>query len=234
MNRPRIAVTRSATTPALQYEPYWTRLRDAGLEPVDYVERGQVLGDCAGLLLIGGRDIDPALYGEDAHPETQMPPNTDRDALESQLLFEALGQDRPVLAICRGHQIVNVALGGSLLQHIDSGLHESLDDAEGTSGTHTVDVTPGTLLHAALGLDRLVVNSRHHQAVTHERLAPGLRISAVTDDGLVEGFESEAHPWLVGVQWHPERVEPQLDGFDAAMRRLFEAFAAAIERSTGR
>lgn len=233
MTRPRIAVTRSATTPASQYEPYWRRLRDAGIEPIDYVERGQMLDDCAGLVLIGGRDIDPALYGEEAHQETQMPPNTDRDELESHLLFEAMGADRPVLAICRGHQIVNVCLGGSLLQHIESGLHESLDDAEGTSGTHTVDLVAGTRLHTALGVERLVVNSRHHQAVTPDRLAPGLRITGVTDDGLVEAFESEVHPWLVGVQWHPERVEPQIEGFDAAMRRLFEAFAVAVGVSLG-
>lgn len=232
MNRPCIAVTRSTTTPATQYEPYWHRLYDAGLEAVDYVERGQTLAGCAGLVLIGGRDIDPALYGEDPHPQTQMPPNTDRDALETRLFLEALGTDRPVLAICRGHQIVNACLGGTLLQHIENGSHESLEDEAGTSRTHAVDVIPGTLLHAALKLDRLVVNSRHHQAVTPGRLAPGLRITAMTDDGLVEGFESEAHPWLVGVQWHPEREEPQLDGFDQAMRRLFGAFAEAVDRAT--
>ena len=230
MTRVRIAVTRSATTPASQYEPYWQRLRDAGLEPVGYIERGQTLDDCAGLVLIGGRDIDPALYAEEPHPETQMPPNTDRDALESHLLFEAMGDDRPVLAICRGHQIVNACLGGSLLQHIESGLHESTDDEAGTSRAHMVDLLPGTRLHDALGVERMTVNSRHHQAVTPERLAPGLRVTGMTDDGLVEAFESEVHPWLVGVQWHPERVEPQLEGFDTAMRRLFEAFAVAVTK----
>jgi putative glutamine amidotransferase len=191
------------------------------------------LDDCAGLVLIGGRDIDPALYGEEPHPQTQMPPNTDRDGLESRLLFEAMGSDRPVLAICRGHQIVNACLGGSLLQHIESGLHESMDDAEGTSRTHVVDLVPGTRLHDALGVARMMVNSRHHQAVTPDRLAPGLRVTGITDDGLVEAFESDVQPWLVGVQWHPERVEPKLEGFDGAMRRLFDAFADAVGRSTG-
>jgi putative glutamine amidotransferase len=224
-----VAVTRSDTTPASQYEPYWRRLRDAGLEPVDCVRPRTALQDCAGLVLIGGRDVDPALYGEQPHPETQEP-NPDRDAMELSLLLEAFAADRPVFAICRGHQLVNVCFEGSLLQHIDSGEHESLDDAEGTSRTHGVDIVPGSRLHAAVGSERIVVNSRHHQAVTPERLARGLRVTATTDDGLVEAFESESHPWLVGVQWHPERVEPQLPGFDAAMRRLFGAFAAAITK----
>jgi putative glutamine amidotransferase len=224
---PRIAVTRSDTTPPAQYEPYWRRLRDAGLEPVDCVRPDAALDDCAGLVLIGGRDIDPALYHETPHPETQSP-NRERDAMELRLLMAAFAAGRPVLAICRGHQLANVCFEGSLLQHIESGAHESLADAEGTSATHAVEIVRDSRLYEALGAQRLAVNSRHHQAVTPDRLGAGLRITALTDDGLVEGFESESHPWLVGVQWHPERIEPELSGFDAAMRRLFASFAAAV------
>jgi putative glutamine amidotransferase len=208
-------------------ESYWRSLREAGLDPIDLCEPGASLQGSAGLLLTGGRDIDPARYGETLHSETDEP-NAERDELEFRLLVAALTQDMPVLAICRGHQLVNVAMGGSLQQHIEGNGHRALDDAGAGSRWHDVSIEPRSRLHGWLGAGRTRVNSRHHQGVTPERLAPGLRIAALSPDGFVEAVESERHSWIVGVQWHPERLEPDADGFVAASRRLFAAFAAAV------
>ena len=148
-----------------------------------------------------------------------------RDAMELTLLRQALEQDLPVLAICRGLQLLNVCLGGSLLQHIDNGLHVAGEDG---SAWHEVSVEDGTKLHGVLDATRVVVNSRHHQAVTPDRLAPGLRITAMSVDGLVEGVEGLSQRWLVGVQWHPERLEDEAPSFNSESRRLFGAFAFAL------
>src|SRR3954470_14571788 len=196
----RVAVPRWPDVQLEWLHNYHDRLRDAGLESVDVTDASQGLRGCHGLLLTGGVDVDPALYHEQPHEMTNTPV-TARDAMEVALLREALDADLPVLAICRGLQLLNVCLGGSLLQHIESGAHESGEDG---SAWHEVSVEPGTKLHGVLGATRIMVNSRHHQAVTPERLAPGLRISAMSDDGLVEGVEGSSHRWLVGVQWHPE------------------------------
>jgi putative glutamine amidotransferase len=221
----RVAVSRWENVRGEQIEAYHRRLRDAGLEPVVFYEPGQSLKDCAGLVLTGGVDIAPALYGAVPHPETQAP-KPDRDAFERELLLTALEADLPVLAICRGHQLLNVCLGGSLLQHIESGAHAAQRDE--ASREHAVTVAPESRLHGWLQAESIHVNSRHHQAVTAERLAPGLRIAGTTADGLVEAVESEKHSWVIGVQWHPERKEPQIEGFEAESKRLFTAFAAAV------
>ena len=221
--RPRIAVTRSRTA---NVPDYAARLIEAGLEPVELFEPGVTLSGYDGLLISGGRDIDPALYGEDPHPETQTP-NQERDDLDLSLLREALDRDLPVLAICRGHQLLNVCFGGSLLQHIDNDSHEAQEEPPNASSWHPVALVPETKTAAALGAGTLLVNSRHHQAVTPDRLAPGLRSAGTTSDGYVEAVESEQHRWVVGVQWHPERLEPETPGFAAASARQFRAFAAA-------
>ena len=224
---PRIAVARWEDIPGERLENYWRRLREAGLEPIDQSKPGQTLEGCAGLLLTGGIDVDPALYGERPWPEVEAT-NSARDDFELALLREALDRDLPVFAICRGHQLLNVAMGGKLLQHIASEAHVDLDDERHTSATHDVILSPGTKLHAVYKRDRLIVNSRHHQAVTPEGVAPGLRVSAMTEDGLVEGLESGAHRWVLSVQWHPERPDLYIDNFDGEARLLFEAFAVAV------
>lgn len=189
------------------------------------------LSGADGLMLTGGIDVDPALYGETPLPEVDAT-NRGRDEFELGLLRDALDHDLPVIAICRGHQLLNVAMGGSLLQHIESRAHE--DDEERLSARHDVSLVPGTRLYGIYARDRIHVNSRHHQAVTPERRAAGLTVSATTDDGLVEGLESDAHTWVVSVQWHPERPDPHIPGFDAEARLLFEAFAKAVRESAAR
>jgi len=223
----RIAVARWETVPYERIEAYWERLRAAGLEPVDLHEPAEDLSALRGLVLTGGIDIDPARYGEAPHPRSQQPDPL-RDEFELSLLGEALARDQPVLAICRGHQLLNVCFGGSLLQHIEDWSHASQRDEQRTSATHALRLEAGSRLAGWLGAATLTVNSRHHQAVTPERVAPGLRVLATSPDGIVEAVESERHAWIIGVQWHPERTEPQIAGFEAASLRLFNAFAAAV------
>jgi putative glutamine amidotransferase len=213
-------------------ERYLARVRDAGLEPVTLNKPGQSLEDCAGLVLTGGVDVDPARFNEERHPRTQAPDHQ-RDDVEFGLLREALERDLPVLAICRGLQVVNVALGGSLLQHIEDWSHVPLKDAaaydDRSSARH--DVVLSGLLAELFGGEHVEVNSRHHQAVTPDRLAVGLEVLAMSDDGYVEGFIDPSRRWLVGVQWHPEREDAFIPGFDAQSRKLFAAFAQAVEET---
>jgi putative glutamine amidotransferase len=217
--------------PATNNQPYRDRLTEVGLEPIDLCPGNlEALASCNGLLLPGGVDIDPALYGAVPGPHTQVPV-PERDAFELALLAAALARDIPVLAICRGHQLLNVAFGGSLLQHIENGGHEARDVAGAfVSRRHAVALAPDSRLGAVFAKAALAVNSRHHQSVTPETIALGLRATAWSDDGLVEGLQSDAHRWVTGVQWHPERPEPELPGFAEASRSLFTAFAAEVSR----
>jgi putative glutamine amidotransferase len=218
-----VAFSRWPTVRADSAGRYLDALRAAGLQPIEMSWHDSLPEIIHGLVIPGGLDVDPDLYSASPHPETQKP-DRERDNHEIALVRDALIRDIPVLAICRGHQLLNVALGGGLLQHIEGGRHEPRD---GESACHEVAIEADTRLADAIGAGPASVNSRHHQAVTRASLAPGLRITAVSDDGLVEGFESEFHRWAVGVQWHPERSEPAIPGFDTASRALFLAFAAA-------
>jgi len=184
------------------------------------IEEKKLPKDADGLLLMGGVDVAPKLYGEKRGQHTQSPQN-DRDEHEKGLLEGALAGDLPVLAICRGFQLLNVTMGGSLLQHIDDDSHRARND---TSAWHEVIVSDkaSRLAGAYEGDDRLRVNSRHHQGVTEPVLAGGLRCVASSHDSYVEAVESAAHRWTVGVQWHPERPEMRPDA-----GALFRAFVAA-------
>ena len=228
--RPRIAITRWEKVPGEDIAAYHRRVIEAGGEPLDLcidfvVDRGlrcvDTLGGATGLILSGGVDVDPALYGETPHPRVKRTDRS-RDEFELVLLRQALVYDLPILAICRGHQLLNVAFGGGLLQHIDGDGHPADYRCEGfPSRWHEVTIRQGSRLHATLEAGSPLVNSRHHQAVTVERLAPRLEVVARSPDGLVEGVESLAHRWVVGVQWHPERPEPQQDGFAELSALLF-------------
>lgn len=219
----RIAVARWPRVKPERIALYGQALIAAGAEPIDLTEPS--LENASALLLTGGRDIDASLYGEQRHAEADEP-DPGRDAFELTLLRRALEIDMPVLAICRGHQLLNVAMGGSLVQHIESGKHVWLEDEAVSSQAHSVMLQPG-LLSTALGADGLVeVNSRHHQGVTPERLGRGLRVTATSDDGFIEAVDVPDRSWVVGIQWHPERPEPGIAQFDTTSRRLFDAFVA--------
>ncbi len=220
---PSIAVPhwRAPTFERTQY--YYDSLRQAGGEPL-VVDGPELPSDAAGLVLTGGMDVDARLYGERPGGETERP-NKRRDAHELGLLRQALERDLPVLAVCRGHQLLNVAMGGSLLQHVEGDSHRADDRSQ--SRWHTVALAGGGgRLGEVYGDGHdLRVNSRHHQAVTPDQLAPSLASLACSPDGLVEAFESRDHGWVVGVQWHPEWPE-----MHPAADPLFAAFVDACRR----
>jgi putative glutamine amidotransferase len=170
----------------------------------------EILDAIDGLVLSGGEDIDPAFYNQPRHPRLgDVDPV--RDAFEIALFRDAQVRALPVLAICRGIQLVNVALGGTLWQDIPSEVPGALNHNPGTerdARTHLVEITPGSRLAAALGGTRFEVNSFHHQAIRD--LAPGLAVTATSPDGIIEGGEGSAQdPWLLAVQWHPEEFHRQ-------------------------
>ena len=224
-SRPRIGVSGWDAIGGERSQLYCDSVFATGLDPVLLSKPGQSINNCAGLILIGGVDVDPSLYGEEPGPHTQKP-DTARDTFELVLLEEAMERDLPILAICRGFQLLNVRLGGSLLQHIDGWAHATKQDEAKTSSDHQVKFSG--ILRQILGVTEVVVNSRHHQGLTEDRLAPGLETLAVSSDGLIEAACERNHRWLIGVQWHPERSEPHLPGFDSQSRRLFESFGQAI------
>jgi putative glutamine amidotransferase len=177
-----------------------------------------------GLLLSGGADLDPSSYGADAHPETNNV-RPDRDRAELALLEGALARDMPVLAVCRGSQVLNVALGGDLVQHLPEVVgHEGHKHTPGVYSDHGVEILPDTKLHDVLA-GHAPVKSHHHQG--YGRLGEGLREAARADDGTVEAIEDPARRFALGVLWHPE------EGEDAALFRALveEAGRYREERS---
>lgn len=188
-----------------------------------------VLAAASGLLLTGGADVAPELYGEPRHPRLGAVDSA-RDAWEIALVAEARRLELPVLAICRGIQILNVALGGALVQDIPSQCDSSLDHyppASRESRTHEVMLTRGSRTARALGTERLSVNSLHHQSVS--RVADSLVVTGRAPDGIIEALESCGAWWALAVQWHPEELggERQRDAPDAS--GLFRTFADAVE-----
>ena len=151
-----------------------------------------------GIIFSGGADLDPALYGQDAHPETDRPFPL-RDDGEFVLLRAALERDMPTLGICRGSQVLNVAMGGTLVQHLD--LH--FDVARYNEVVHEVDLEPSSTLASWTGTTRIGVNSLHHQAVA--TAGSQTKIAGYATDGTIEAVEVEGKP-VVGVQWHPELI----------------------------
>jgi putative glutamine amidotransferase len=206
--------------------PYELALHEAGVEAVG---NPASLEGLDGLLLTGGSDVNPKLYGCQRAVESE-PADDARDELEMRLLQEAVGADLPVLAICRGMQLFNVFHGGTLIQHLASvNVHRvKAHDAEPGRhpAVHSIRVKPGTRLAEIIGAGEHEVNSRHHQAV--DRVGRGLIVSAVAGDGVIEGIEKPGAAFAIGVEWHPEdRVV-----VNPADRKLFEAFAAAMARRT--
>ncbi|MEU6221441.1 gamma-glutamyl-gamma-aminobutyrate hydrolase family protein [Streptomyces sp. NPDC047022] len=171
----------------------------ASLLPPDEPARAAATVDrLDGLVIAGGPDVDPSRYGAQRSPRTG-PPAPERDAWEFALIEAALASGTPLLGICRGMQLLNVALGGTLVQHIDG--HT---EGVGVFGRHSVKPVPGTLYASAVP-DATSVPTYHHQAV--DRLGEGLVASAHADDGTVEAIELPSADWVLGVQWHPEMGE---------------------------
>ena len=202
---------------------YVRALMAAGLVPVlippvlDPEAACATLDRVQGLLLTGGEDVEPARYGAVPHPKLG---ETDaaRDTVELALIAGAERRGLPVLAICRGIQIMNVALGGTLYQDLASERAGPVDHAD-TNTRHGLRIEPDTLMHRTLGTTAVTVNTRHHQAIRD--LAPTLRATAWADDGVIEGAERKQRgaAWTLAVQWHPE------DDMEGA---LFRGFAQAI------
>ena len=213
-SRPVVGITTYAQEASWSY---WKL--PAALIPLDYVDAVERAGGRAllippsedgveetlealdAIVFSGGADVDPASYGAEPHPQTDLP-QARRDAAELALLSAALERDMPTLAICRGFQLWNVARGGDLVQHLPDAVgHESHRVVPGTFSEHPVEVKEGSRLASIVGAGP-AVTSHHHQSVG--RVGKGLVETAWADDGTIEGFEDPSRRFAVGVQWHPE------------------------------
>jgi putative glutamine amidotransferase len=215
-----------ALAPNRKSDDYVTSLERAGARVLrleqDSHAIGDVLNDVAGVLMPGGGDVDPAHYGEAPDP-TFDAAEPGRDEYETEMIRRAIEQDVPMLAICRGVQILNVALGGSLIQDIRTerpdAINHRITDPKWAIA-HEVMVAEDSRLREILGSARRQVNSRHHQAI--KAVAPTLRVTAVASDGIVEAVELPGATFCVGVQWHPENFLEH-----AEFASLFQAFVAS-------
>jgi putative glutamine amidotransferase len=242
--RPRIVVTLHGPEQAALEEPTWATfdayldaVRLAGGEPIpldptsSVEERREAFAAMDGLLLPGGADLDPSLYGEQPHPAVAV--EGVRDDLEREAWSAARGSGTPILGVCRGFQAINVFSGGRLVQHLEG--HDSPTSAP---HAHPLHLDAASRLAGILGetdpLLRAEVNSYHHQAVRPADLAPGLVASGMAphpDGDLVEAVEAaDRGDWLIGVQFHPERPEFIGPEFD----RLWRAFVDAARLRSGR
>lgn len=209
----RVAVTYRDSK---KVEPYEQALRIAGIEWVlIHPESGRRIDALDGLLLTGGTDVNPKLYQQARHSETEEPDDA-RDAMEKRLLECALERDLPVLAICRGMQLLNVVQGGTLHQHVEG--HRQ----PGVARAHAIEVESDSILARVIGAGISLVNSRHHQVI--DKFGKGLRVSAKSPDGHAEALERNDRRFVVAVQWHPE----DLVASDAGARKLFGAFAESL------
>ena len=239
MNAPLIGITTYRTTnesniPIMALvENYVQAISQAGglpvLVPLGLPEDSlrDMLARLDGILFSGGGDIDPGIYGAETTPEVKSV-DPDRDRVEIQLVRDVVSDGLPFLGICRGIQVINVALGGTLYTHIADQHPQALEhtyypDWPRDYLAHIVEVAPESHLAAILGTTTPETNSLHHQGVRD--LAPGLRATAWTSDELIEAFELPEHPFGLAVQWHPEWLTVH-----APMRALFRAFVEAAVR----
>ncbi|SEM17996.1 gamma-glutamyl-gamma-aminobutyrate hydrolase family protein [Nonomuraea pusilla] len=204
---------------ALLPSMYVEQVARAGGQPVLLPPAGdpaQAVARLDGIVLAGGGDIDPARYGEEPHERTGYVRDF-RDTAEFAALAVALDAELPFLGVCRGLQVLNVALGGTLHQHLPDVVgHGGHSPAPGRFGHLPVTATPGSRMAKALGTRPVTVPHYHHQAI--DRLAPGLTVTATAEDGTVEAVELDSAPFVVAAQWHPEAAEGG---------ELFEALVAA-------
>lgn len=218
-------------------QAYVDAVRGAGLvplivPPLSESELAGVVEAVDGVVLTGGEDVDPAEFGEARHPKTQEP-HRERDRCEIALARIAREMRIPTLAICRGMQVINVALGGTLIQDIPSEHPSDIRhdrSADRRMRVHDVHVDADSKLARAMGGSDITVNSSHHQAI--DRVPAVLRVTARAPDGIIEGAEWTGDDWwMLAVQWHPEELVSDGKEWD---RRLFGEFAAAVEERRSR
>ena len=217
-------------------EDYLESVRRAGGEPIEVVVGGeapdQILARVDGLVLTGGGDVDPRFYGEEEHG-TFQPAETGRDEFEIALARAAIARGIPLLAICRGMQVLNVAMGGTLFQDIPSQVTGALPHSvpqPRAGGAHEVWIAKGSMLSELLkdhmeDGETCHVNSRHHQAV--KQAAAGFEVTATAPDGVIEAMEKPDAPFCIAVQWHPENFWRT-----GEFRELFEGLVQAANKKT--
>jgi putative glutamine amidotransferase len=215
-------------------EPYLAALKRAGAqeavlmpEPISAADAGDLLDHFDGLLMLGGPDLDPETYGQEDDGYTYGVSHV-RDSFELTLLRIAIDRAMPTLAICRGAQVLNVLLGGTLDQHItgrDGLVAHGIPGVEGGAALHDLDIDAGSKLAAAMGATQAECSSHHHQAV--DQVGDGLTITARAPDGIVEGVELDGDAWIVGAQWHPEDTA----GRDPTQQALFDTFVREASSS---
>ena len=235
------------------YASYADAVRDAGGEPIFLAPKQSISDDLrriGGLLLTGGTDIHPNSYdsrnepGDEALPthalieEYRMKCSPERDAYEMPLTWASFQARIPILGICRGFQLLNVTLGGTLVKDIRTGrkhwtvrADEAIEGTPGESRKHMITIIPRTKIARILGDCPILVNSRHHQGVMEKQMAPLLRASAFAPDNIIEAVEAVDHPWALAVQWHPERKAD--DFIYEASRPLFAEFVSAARAFMG-
>ena len=208
-------------------ENYIMAVKEAGGIPIimpyisDKIAIDELLERIDGLLIAGGNfDINPAFYGE--MPIEKLGRfNEKRTAFEMEITKAALKADKPILGICGGEQLLNVATGGSLFQDIETQVNGAKNHQQKTPKSepyHPVNIEPGTKLHSILGCNTIKTNSTHHQSI--KKLGENLRINAIAEDGIIEGIESTHHRFILGVQWHPEYLYKKGKPYE----RIFKAF----------
>lgn len=175
------------------------------LESKDDIENAVQIID--GLYLSGGNDVDPTLFDEEPHPQLGIV-DPKRDKFESAIIREVLKLNKPILGVCKGCQMLNIVGGGDMYQDIYSQIEGNLlqhnQNAPSDHGSHFVEVLEGSLLHQLVGLNKIKVNSRHHQA--NRKMGENFIVSGKASDGVVEAIESKQHPFVLGLQWHPENM----------------------------
>lgn len=225
---PKIAIPQMGNDLFRKYmkSKYESSLKRAGAEVcwIELEDLEQAIAkmlECDGLLLPGGADVNPKLYGQ-VPTEKCGKPNTLRDTAEVKMLDAFLETKKPILCICRGVQLLNVFCGGTLHQDIkDTQTCKHSDFLSKNKGGHQVRITADTKLRTCIGRDSVVVNSLHHQAI--DKVAEGLKVAAVSEDGFVEAVEMVDYPYCVGVQWHPEHMSKA----NEIQQRLFDMFVKA-------
>jgi putative glutamine amidotransferase len=211
---------------------YVRALLDAGLRRDEIVvlrPGDPIEGGFDGVVIAGGDDVDPALYGRDVLLEARVKVDPGRDAIDFPVFEEAWREGLPALGICRGMQVMNVARGGTLIQHLplESPSHvEHSQPKKPNRRDHPVTLRAGTRLSEIAGSPEIDVNSRHHQAV--DRLAEDFVVTATAPDGVIEALEARDGRWLIAIQWHPENLHD-----DPTSKRLFREFVEQVRKRSG-